>query len=366
MSAAAEPRRALHVFATFGRGGPQVRTTQLVTAMGAGWHHDILAMDGDTGASALLARDRSWDLLPAPPRRGVAASARAFVRLLRARDPDLLLTYNWGAIEACAAARWLGWTRHVHHEEGFGPAEQQRRHLRRNLLRRAVLGRCAAVVVPSANLLSIARGEWRLDDTRAVHLPNGVDTARFAPPPPGAVEARPFTVGAVGGLRAEKDHATLLRAVAAMQQAACVRLVGDGPERPALTALAAELGLGARVTFEGSVTDPAPFYRQMDAFALSSRTEQMPISLLEAMATGLPVAATDVGDVRRMLPEGSRDGLAPAGDPMALARALDRLAADPGRRRREGEANRQHCERHYELRECLARYTALYERVARG
>jgi glycosyltransferase involved in cell wall biosynthesis len=99
-------------------------------------------------------------------------------------------------------------------------------------------------------------------------------------------------------------------------------------------------------------------------FALSSRTEQMPLSMLEAMASALPVASTDVGDVRIMLPEQCRGALVPAGDSRGLAAALDALARDPERRQREGRWNRAHCLEHYELGMCMQRYVDLYEQVA--
>jgi len=224
------------------------------------------------------------------------------------------------------------------------------------------------VIVPSEQLLAIARTEWRLGE-RAQHLPNGVDLARFRPAnAPAAVavptdRARPFTIGTVGGLRGEKDHAALLQALALMRRPARLLLVGDGPERGGLEARARALGIAERVQFAGSCADPAPHYRAMDLFALSSRTEQMPISLLEAMASGLPVASTDVGDVRVMLPAACRGALVPPGDAAGLGRVLDELAADPQRRAREGAANRRRCEQRYELAACHERYVAVYERV---
>lgn len=357
-------RRVLHVFATFGIGGPQMRQAQLIHRMGDAFVHDVVAMDGEFAMAQRIDQNLLGDLLPPPGGRSFVSSTRAFCRLLRERDPDLLLTYNWGSIEACAAARVIDLRRHVHHEEGFRPDEQERRIARRNWMRRLFLARAHAVVVVSSGLLDIARFEWKVDLARLQLLPNGVDLARFSPAP-AAPAVPPVVIGTVGGLRAEKDQATLLTAFARLRGAPRLLVVGDGPERGRLVELAGRLGIADRVEFAGNATDTAPAYRRMHVFALSSRTEQMPISLLEAMASGVPVASTDVGDVRAMLPEGSRGGIAPKADPGALAGALQGLVDDAGRRAREGAANRAHAEREFELGACLDRYTALYERAAR-
>ena len=357
-------RLALHVFSTFGKGGPQIRATQVLSRMGSGWRHLILAMDGHTEAASLLPSGIEVDLAPVPKRLGFLASMRSFVSQLGREQPDLLLTYNWGAIEAVVGARRARFERIVHHEDGFGREEWDRRLRRRNWIRRIALRKVPAVVVPSQKLETIATKERKVGADRVHHLVNGVDCDRFHPAE-GAASSRPFTIGTVGGLRAEKDHAMLLGALAAMpDQAARVLLVGDGPERQRLEPLAAKLGVADRVTFAGATEDPAPFYREMDAFVLSSRTEQMPLSLLEAMASGLPVASTDVGDVRRMLPQGSRGGIVEAGNATALAGVFEELAGDAERRRSEGQANRQRCVEDFELGVCLDRFVAVYEQVA--
>ena len=171
-----------------------------------------------------------------------------------------------------------------------------------------------------------------------------------------------MVIGNVGGLRPEKNQALLLRATARMRDRDHCRvvLVGDGPERSRLAELTAELGLSELVSFRGARQDTAGEYRDMDVFALSSYTEQMPLSVLEAMASGLPVVSTRVGDVPEMLAVEGRE-LVVGRDEAEYARALDRLVGSPELRRAVGEANRRRCEAEYELETCLARYLTVYE-----
>ncbi|MGC6486584.1 MAG: glycosyltransferase family 4 protein [Planctomycetota bacterium] len=349
--------RFVHVFATFGRGGPQVRATQLMRHLGPDVEHVVQAMDGDDGARALLDPGLQVSFAEAPRQRGFLAARRAQAAWLQSQQPDLVLTYNWGAIEAVAAAKRVGLPL-VHHEDGFGPEEIGRRLRRRSWLRRWLL-RGVPLIVPSLGLRQIAAREWAAD---AAHLVNGVDLERFSP---SGGEPEALRIGSVGGLRPEKDYATLLQALARMDQRASLRLVGGGALEAALRAEQARLKLEGCVEFVGFTDDTARHYREFTVFAMSSRTEQMPIALVEAMACGLPVVATDVGDTRAVLAESNRDLVVPSGDPARLAAALDRLCADPALRRRLGADNRAVAAARFEATECLERFADVYRRALR-
>jgi glycosyltransferase involved in cell wall biosynthesis len=137
-------------------------------------------------------------------------------------------------------------------------------------------------------------------------------------------------------------------------------IVGDGPERAGLQALAAALGVAARVSFLGHVAEPAPLFAGFDIFALSSDTEQMPISVIEAMAAGLPVAATAVGDVPAMLAEANLGNIV-ARDDAALAGSLAALLDDADLRRRIGAANRARALAMFDQERMFAAYAALFD-----
>jgi glycosyltransferase involved in cell wall biosynthesis len=124
--------------------------------------------------------------------------------------------------------------------------------------------------------------------------------------------------------------------------------------------LAGTLGVSDRVTFLGAVTDPGQALAHFDIFALSSDTEQMPMSVLEAMAMALPIVSVDVGDVKRMIAPANR-GLAIAkSDEAGFAAALDALAADPERRAELGRLNRQHVRDTYPWQTMIEAYDRVF------
>jgi glycosyltransferase involved in cell wall biosynthesis len=360
----------LHVFSNFVPTGPELRTVALIGAFGNRFRHSILSMDGRTSAAERLPPEADVTLLPSPPRAGSLATARRLRRLLAETEPDLVLTYNWGAFDMLLAARGSGLRRLVHHEEGFNEDEAESFKMRRVLARRLVLPGVHRLVVPSQRLRAIATGLWKLPEEKVRLIPNGIPLDRFAPGesdpelrarlglPAGAV-----VVGTVGSLRPVKNFRRLLDACAAAGEVHLL-VIGDGEDRPALERRATEPDLAGRVHFAGYQADPAPWYRAMDLFALSSDSEQMPLCLVEAMASGLPVASTDVGDVRAMLPEEQSPFLVSmngAGTPGALGGRIAALARDPETRRRLGALNRRRAEERFAFAALCAAYRELYE-----
>jgi L-malate glycosyltransferase len=363
----------LHAFSNFTATGPELRTIQVIGAFGGAYRHSIVSMDGRVDAAERLPPGLDVRLLPNPPKDGSLATTRRLRRLLLAEKPDLVLTYNWGAFDMLLAARSAGFRRVVHHEEGFNEDEARSFKRRRVLARRFVLPGAHRLVVPSRRLQSIATDLWKLPPEKVRLIPNGISLDRFTPQD-GNPELRArlgipleaLVVGAVGSLRPVKNHLRLLDAAAAVppiQPKVHVLLVGDGEERSALEARAARPDLARRVCFAGYQADPAPFYRAMDVFALTSDSEQMPVCLLEAMAAALPAVSTDVGDVRSILPPEQAGLLAPPGQEAAAALALgiSHLARDPAARRQLGAANRRRVEESFTFEGMCAAYREIYE-----
>jgi glycosyltransferase involved in cell wall biosynthesis len=167
----------------------------------------------------------------------------------------------------------------------------------------------------------------------------------------------------VARLSPEKDIATLLGAVAlAAREHPPLRLeiAGDGPLRAELEAEASALGIADRVTFLGEVGDVPALLWRASLLALSSRTEGIALTLLEAMARGLPVVATAVGGNPEVVEDGRTGLLVPPGDSQALARAIVELIGDPERALRMGRDGRLRVERAFDARRMVADYEALY------
>ncbi|MDD2711657.1 MAG: glycosyltransferase [Simplicispira sp.] len=329
-------RVLLHAFSTFSLGGPQARFVQLANALGADYRHIVVAMDNCFDAGERLGPDVAWERLPLEVIKGSALANRgAFRDVLRRIQPDLLLSYNWGAIE-WAAANFPRLCPQVHVEDGFGPEEAQRQLPRRVWMRRILLGlNGLPVVVASRNLERLACQAWKLSASKVAYVSNGVEV----PAPRCATLGQQSTprvlcIGTVAGLRPEKNVARLIRAFAQIQPHYPSRLsiVGDGPLRAELHTLARDLGVENAVEFTGYLQDPAARLASFDLFALSSDTEQLPLALLEAMALGMPVVATRVGDVGDILSDVSPDNLCEAQDgafAAALSRALEHQAMWP-------------------------------------
>lgn len=359
------PLHILHVFSTFKPAGPQVRTAAIVNALGSRAVHTFLAMDGDASASKRINENIQFSVIQPPPRGPVPLQLAALWRVIHAVKPDLVVTYNWGAIESVAVsiARLCPV---IHTEDGFGPDEAVKLHSRRVWVRRLLLPRIHCTVVPSRTLLKIARDKYRLPAGKVRLIVNGVDPDKFHPARDPELRSQlgcgedTVVIGYLGYLRPEKNLSLLLEAFArAGMDNSRLILIGDGDQRRALEQEAREFGISGRVVFTGHVSQPARYFAALDLFAMSSFTEQMPMSLLEAMACGLPVICTDVGDSGD-LAGGVPPAVVPSGDLEAYTHSISLLACDGGLRKKLGDANRQRCLRDFTLDRMVREYEDVY------
>jgi glycosyltransferase involved in cell wall biosynthesis len=195
---------------------------------------------------------------------------------------------------------------------------------------------------------------------RVVH--NGIPWPHSQPVPT-PVNAD-FVVGSVGRLHRQKGYDVLVRALAGLPGAHLL-LVGDGPERPALSSLADELGLTNRLTITGWSERTTDWLSAMDVVAMPSRFEGLPLVLLEAMASGRPVVGTNVGSMGDALQHEHTGLVVPPDDHVALAAALRRLQLDSALRGRLGSAARRTARDRFTLSRMVSEYESLYEELLR-
>ena len=364
--------RFLHLHSSFHAGGKELRAAKLINAFGRRVSHTIVSAQPEAlgAASAIDSRidvDYPGDF---PPLAGAPLPGR-LQRLAQALGGfDLVLTYNWGAMDGVMAhtlfGKKLGLPPLVHHEDGFNEDEANGLKSSRNWYRRIALGRACALVVPSQRLEAIALEIWQQPRWRVQRITNGIDTAAYRAKPrrdalPRLIK-RPgeLWLGTLAGLRAVKDLPAMVRAFSGLPEEWQLVILGDGPEREAIVAEAMRLNLAHRVHLPGFVADPAKVSGLFDLFALSSRSEQFPISVIEAMATGLAITAPAVGDVAGMVAEANRRFITTPGDEAALGGAMLELAMDQKLRQTIGAANREKARQEYDGNAMIAAYRAVY------
>ena len=357
----------LHVFSTFAVGGPQTRFATIAERLGPKYRHLIVSMSGRTDAAALLPAGVDYSLVPIKNTpRNPLANAWRFGRQLRRIKPDQLVTYNWGALEWAIGNRFGPNIPHIHIEDGFGPDEATARFKRRVWMRRIGLARTKTIIVPSRNLEKIATGEWGFPSAQVRYLPNGVDTARFGaqvPEAEWAFQRAPdeLVVGTCAALRPEKNLGRLIRAFAACgQRNARLVICGEGAVRQELEAVARASNIADRVIFTGYLSRPELALAGFDIFAMSSDTEQMPYGLLEAMSAGLPVVATDVGDIKMMVADDNRQFIVNVIDEAALTGALRNLLRNHALRGKLGAANRAKAHTEFSIETMMEVYDWLF------
>ena len=364
--------RLLHLHSSFHAGGKELRAARLINLFGPKVEHSIVsAVPGAFGAaSAISARanvsypDDFPTLTGKPFPRRLQKIAQAMLGF------DLVLTYNWGAMDAAMAhtlfADHLKLPPLVHHEDGFNEDEAQRLKTSRNWYRRIGLAKASALVVPSERLEAIALDVWQQPRWRVRRIANGIDTAAYRKK--AKADGIPRVIkhpgekwlGTLAGLRAVKNLPRLVRAFAHLPEEWQLVILGEGPERDAIRAEALRLEIGHRVHLPGFVGDPAKAIGLFDLFALSSDSEQFPLSVVEAMAAGLAVVSPAVGDVAAMVAPANREYVVPVGDEGALADALATLAERSDLREAIGEANRRRAIADYDEAAMLESYRQTY------
>ncbi|WP_375396801.1 glycosyltransferase [uncultured Sphingomonas sp.] len=366
----AAPLNILHMHSSFSLGGKEARAVRLMNAFGDTARHMIVSGVADQlDARDAIAPGIRYEIAQDPPPLTGRPSVARYERIARfMRRFDLVLSYNWGAIDAVMAKRVFarGAPPVVHHEDGFNADEAARLKPERTIYRRIAFPAAHAVVVPSRTLEWVATTLWKQSAPRLRRIPNGIATPAYAGKPD--VRAIPgfrrqpgeVVVGALAGLRAVKNLPALVRAAGGVSARLRLVIVGEGPERAAIEQAAAAMGMADKVLLPGFLPDPHRYVGLFDIIALSSMSEQFPISVIEGMAAGLPVAAMPAGDIKAMVSSENQPFITDHSGEVALRDAIEKLALDPALRKAVGRANQAKARAEFDEAAMIAAYAALY------
>lgn len=376
----AAPPLVAHVIYSLGVGGLENGLVNLLNHMPRDrYRHAIVCLQGYTDFSRRLHRDdvpiyalgkregKDWGLY------------RRLAGLLRQLRPDIVHTRNLAALEGQVVAAFSVQARRVHGEHGRDIFDVAGRNTKYNLLRRLV-----RPFVHRYTAVSLDLERWLVDAIgvppgRISQIYNGVDIKKFsprmgdsaaAPWPPGFATPSQFVVGSVGRMAEIKDHPTLVRAAIellqtqpALREGLRVAIIGDGPTRARCETLVEKAGLQDCFWFAGEREDIPALMQGMNLFVLPSLGEGISNTILEAMATALPVVATRVGGNIELVAEGINGTLVPAADPRAMARAIGAYLMDPALVQRQGLANRKKVESQFSMQSMVHGYMSVYDCV---
>ncbi|HKP97241.1 MAG TPA: glycosyltransferase family 4 protein [Fibrobacteria bacterium] len=365
----AMPRiRILHIVHSLGYGGMESRIARLARGLPRETHEvEVLSFKAASTGKLELAAGVPHRLFPIPSGLHPLLLLRLALAVRRG-GYDIVHTHNWSSMfYGVAAAALARGPVVVHGEHGLNRSDLSGIPWKR-LAAQRVLARIADWIVPVNGVIAAhVRKAWRLDDSRMTVIPNGVDLERFAPAPPGPAPEG-FALGMVGRLDDVKDIGCALRAVRLLidqgkGEGLRLILVGEGPMRERLGALAAETGVADRVEFAGARSDVEAWYPRFHLYLNTSVYEGMCNTLLEAMACGLPLVASRVPGNAAWLKETENGLFFEAGDARGLAGCIEALRADPHARGAMGRRNRLRAETEFDNRRFIEAYAGLYARL---
>lgn len=376
------PPLIVHIIFKLATGGLENGLVNLINIMPRErYRHAIVSLTDVTDFRERIVRDDVPVVaLHKKPGHDMGVYWRAW-KALRTLRPDVVHTRNFPALEFLAVSACAGLAARVHGEHGreiYDLAGTNRIH---NMFRRMINPLVCRYVAVSRDLAEWLVGTVGVPLQKVTHIYNGVDTARFHPcrtrdlpgAPPGFFSSNPLVIGTVGRMQQVKDQITLVRAFAHLlktvpeaRQVVRLIMVGDGPLLEESQRILNSEQCASCAWLTGARSDVAEILHSFDVFVLPSLAEGISNTILEAMASGLPVIATRVGGNVELIEEGRTGFLVPAADPVGMALALRRYLDDPQLSIRQGAEARRKVESEFGLNVMVARYLAMYDGVLAG
>jgi len=355
--------RIAHLVHRFDCGGLQNGLVNIISRLPAReFDHTVISLTDSTDFRGRLPENIPLLELHKRPGNSPAYLYRVWKVLRQARF-DILHTRNLPCLEAQLAGLLARVPVRIHGEHGWDVFDLHGTKPSYRWLRRAFRLLVGRYVVVSRHLQDYLTGTIGIDPRRISWIPNGVDAQKFHPLS-GGPRADPFVVGSVGRIETVKDYMTLARALALVARESPVSprllLVGEGSERKALAAYLEAQGLAPSCELTGARDDVPDLMRRFSVFVLPSRAEGMSNTILEAMASGIPVIATAVGGNGELVVDGETGFLVPAGDPGAIASRLTYYRENPNVLGHHGRAARERVLREFSLDVMVKGYQRLY------
>ena len=373
----AAPPLILHVIHNLSIGGLENGLVNLINNMPVSkYRHAIACIEGYSDFRLRIKRPDVEVIALHRAQVGHWRMRREIYRLCKRLRPAILHTRNMSPVDALLPARLAGVRHIVHGEHGWDVDDLDGKRWKPMLLRRMHAPLIDRYITVSRHLQGYLIERIGVRKSRITHICNGVDTDRFAPHVSGSPEWLPagdagtdqILIGSVGRIQPVKDQATLLRAVALVladhpqwRERLRLVIVGDGPLLADLRALAVSLGIDNLTWFPGAIGNVPDILRSLDIFALPSLNEGISNTILEAMATGLPVLTTAVGGSVELVEEGVSGRFFAPGDAATLARLLGDYVTNPALRRTHGEAARRIALERFSLAAMVAGYDTVYQ-----
>ncbi len=366
-----------HVMHRFDIGGMENGIVNLINHMPAdAYRHVIVALTEVTDFRRRIKRDDvRFIALNKPPGHAFWIYPQLY-RLFRELRPDIVHTRNLGALEVAVPAWAAGVPARIHGEHGRDFDDLDGSNKKNQWLRRIYRPFVTYYIALSRDLDDYLTRAVGIPSEKVVQIYNGVDAERFHP-----AVSRPaipgcsfgasgqWLIGAVGRMQTVKNQTDLARAfVRALEIAPELKdslrlvMVGDGPLRSEAQAILEQAGCKGQAWLPGERNDVPEIMRGLDCFVLPSLAEGISNTILEAMASGLPVIATDVGGNGELIEAGTTGVLAPVGDVETLAGRIVELARDRERARAMGASGRQAVERRFSMAAMVRQYQELYDR----
>lgn len=372
------PTRIMHVVDHLGKGGLENGLVNLIHGLDPRRFEHVVYAIRSLGPNAdRLPKDRVRIKCQGKRDTDSRFQIPQLARAIREVKPDIVHSRNWAAVEAVIAGRLAGSCAVVHSEHGLETAAAVKEPRRRIWFRRIAYELAHRVLSVSHQLKDLHAHRTGFNANRITVIHNGVDGRRFFPDPAARARVRrelnllenDFCIGCVGNLLPVKDHITVLRAVlrlAASGTPCRLVLVGEGPERARLERFAEEHPeCKGRVMLAGSSDRVPELLNAMDVYVLSSTSEGICNSLLEAMSTGLPVLATATGGNPEVVVDGESALLFPVGDFVRLEADLNRLRLQTELRRDLGQQAIRRVRNEFSIEAMVRKYDEVYESLGR-